>query len=137
MYQASWGLIAIALVGCVSHARQRLPELDGGFPTPEARLLACLDLQDRMIDWYVDDYLRKQPEPVSGPTRALFRAEWGNELAKGGTFDRFEMSCATSLTKPGYGCAMWAPTPTDVSECLKKNADHPQPIRTDDPRRTG
>lgn len=129
-------LLALILTGCVTVAHERPMPLDGGFPTPEARMLACLDIQDHIIDLYAADYLLQHSAELSSDQATTFRQTWGEQLARGGAFDKFESRCAVTLTESGFRCALRAGSPRDVTGCLNAYDEKPL-VFTQHPRQTG
>ena len=67
-------------------------------PDEEQKLLACLDLQDHIVDLYAREYVEHEGISLTSTEKVAFRDGWAEELAKRGTFDRFEQSCFYSLT---------------------------------------
>lgn len=114
------GLVAFLLVAACSEALPPPPPQYGGFMTQTQREAACLDMRDHLVDLYADAYLKDHGENLPSPEeRRLFRDGWADELAKGGTFDRFEASCFASLKVPQYECAEGAKTTEGVEACMK------------------
>lgn len=70
--------LAILLVGCARAAPAHAPIEDAGFPTPEARMLACLDLQDHIVDLYVAEYVAAHADELDSLEREAFRQGWGD-----------------------------------------------------------
>ena len=115
-------LFALLLVGCSCAAslptRLPAPPPYGGFKSPDARLLACIDLQDKTINLYLQAYQDENPGDLDGMTPAVFREAWTSELEKSGAFDRFEKSCFYSLTTEERDCAMGAMSVNALRTCL-------------------
>ncbi|HEY8041204.1 MAG TPA: hypothetical protein VIF15_15465 [Polyangiaceae bacterium] len=110
------------LAGCASRSSSDTnaprPE-HARFVTEEQKLLACLDLRDHIVDLYANDYVEQQGLAMSSAERTAFRAGWAEELAKKGTFDRFERSCFYSLTPNKYRCGMASQTTDGLVACMK------------------
>jgi hypothetical protein len=89
------------------------------FATDEQKLLACLDLRDHVVQLYADEYVEQQGLAMTETELAAFRDGWGQELAKRGTFSRFEQSCFVSLTPRKYHCGMASQTADGLVACMK------------------
>ena len=112
------GIVLIATVaGCAAHdaAPARAPQ----FPSEEQKLLACLDLQDHIIDLYATEYVEHEGITLTSTEKVAFRDGWAEELAKRGTFDRFEQSCFSGLTPNKYECGMQSSTTGGLVACMK------------------
>jgi hypothetical protein len=112
------GIALIAtLAGCAAHdhAEARAPQ----FPNEEQKLLACLDLQDHIVDLYAREYVEHEGISLTSTEKVAFRDGWAEELAKRGTFDRFEQSCFYSLTPNKYECGMQSSTTGGLVACMK------------------
>ena len=81
--------------------------------------MACLDLRDHIVDLYADEYVEEQGLTLSGAERAAFRHGWAEELARKGTFERFEQSCVSSLTPRKYQCGMASTSTGSLVACMK------------------
>jgi hypothetical protein len=92
------------------------------FATEEQKLLACLDLRDHVVALYADEYVEQQGLDMTQTERAAFRDGWAEELAKKGTFERFEQSCFYSLTPRRYQCGMASQTTDGLAACMKLSA---------------
>lgn len=119
---SSLALVLVALVGCASRspseaksARAKTPQFD----TEEQKQLACLDLRDHIVALYADEYVEQQGLEMSKNERDAFRSGWAEELAKKGTFERFEQSCFFSLTPRKYQCGMASQTTDGLAACMK------------------
>jgi hypothetical protein len=114
-------LAAFALTGCASSAPAKVPRSvqDPQFANEEQRLLACLDLRDHIVDLYATEYVVREGLEMSQQERTAFRDGWAEELAKRGTFDRFEQSCFFSLTPRKYECGMASQTTDGLVACMK------------------
>jgi hypothetical protein len=122
-------LLAIALGGCASSgaspgAQANAPQKPAAAPAAtftsnEAKLLACLDLRDHIVDLYATQYVTQQGLSLSTEEKTAFRNGWAEELAKKGTFDRFERSCFSGLTPKKYQCGMQSTTPGGIVACMK------------------
>lgn len=124
--QAALGLLLIvalvvALAGCGEHSAPpvNVPHRNQVFGTDEQRLLACLDLRDHIVDLYASEYVSREGLSMSLEERSAFRDGWAEELAKRGTFDRFEQSCFLSLTPSKYRCGMASQTTDGLVACMK------------------
>jgi hypothetical protein len=51
--------------------------------------------------------------------RAAFRNGWAEELAKRGTFERFERSCFFGVTRRKYDCGMQSQTTDGLVTCMR------------------
>src|ERR1700742_401439 len=93
-------LALVSVSGCASHPEvaTRTPV----FSNDQQKLLACLDLQDHIVDLYTSEYVANEGIELSSNERVAFRDGWAEELAKRGTFDRFEQSCVYGLTPTKY-----------------------------------
>jgi len=115
--------LVVALVGCaarnVNEAKGPHRAQDGQFTTEEQKILACLDLQDHIVDLYAADYVSREGVMMSAAERTAFRDGWAEELAKRGTFDRFEQSCFYGLTPRKYQCGMQSQTTGGLVACMK------------------
>jgi hypothetical protein len=111
----------VALAGCGSQAVPPVstPHHAQAFGTEEQRLLACLDLRDHIVDLYASEYVSREGLAMSLEERSAFRDGWAEELAKRGTFDRFEQSCLFSLTPSKYRCGMASQTTDGLVACMK------------------
>jgi hypothetical protein len=110
-------LFIAALGGCAAHP-PRAPQ-GAEFSNQEQKLLACLDLQDHIVDLYASEYVEHEGITLSSTERVAFRDGWAEELAKRGTFDRFEQSCFYSLTPGKYECGMHSQTTGGLEACMK------------------
>ena len=112
--------LLLALVSCAHATPVASPRVT--FPTDEARLSACLDLRDHIVDLYVDDYLAEHNASLSPLDHEAFTVGWREELAKRGTFDRFEQTCFAGLTPGKLRCGMAAKAPDALEACMKLDA---------------
>jgi hypothetical protein len=118
-------VLVVSITGCAStipsgsglNAPRSASE--GQFTTEEQKLLACLDLQDHIVDLYADEYVTREGVRMSSAERTAFRDGWAEELAKRGTFDRFEQSCFSGLTPRKYQCGMQSQTTDGLVACMK------------------
>ncbi len=114
-------LLATALFGCASHnieqakSTPHTPE----FTNEDQKVLACLDLRDHIVDLYAREYVSREGLSMSPAERVAFRDGWAEELAKRGTFERFEQSCFYSLTPRKYQCGMHSQTTGGLVACMK------------------
>jgi hypothetical protein len=116
------GLLSIVFVASCSSqgtAPVNTPHRGQAFGTEEQRLLACLDLRDHIVDLYASEYVSREGLSMSREERSAFRDGWAEELAKRGTFDRFEQSCFFSLTPSKYRCGMASQTTDGLVACMK------------------
>ena len=90
-----------------------------GFPTEEQRILACLDLQDHIVDIFAEEYVSRENVRLTANQRQAFRAGWAEQLAKGGTFEPFEQSCFGNLTTTRFDCGMSSRTTGGVEACMR------------------
>ncbi len=98
------------------------PQKDSQFTSEEQRELACLDLRDHIVALYADEYVEQQGLTLTRAERAAFRDGWAQELARKGTFERFEQSCFYGLTPRKYKCGMASNTTDGLSACMKLSA---------------
>jgi cytochrome c biogenesis protein ResB len=114
-------VLTVSLVGCTSPRMKsaQSAERDAKFASEEQKLLACLDLRDHIVDLYADQYVEREGLAMTEPERTAFRAGWAEELAKRGTFERFEQSCFFGVTPRKYRCAMESPTTDGLIVCMK------------------
>ena len=110
-------LLAPGLAGCAAQAKAGASSAE--FATDERKLLACLDLQDHIVDLYAKEYVEHENLTMSSTERVAFRDGWAEELAKRGTFDRFEQSCFYTLTPGKYECGMQSQTTGGLAACMK------------------
>jgi hypothetical protein len=114
--------IAVFLTACASRSAREASAKAAGkeaFSTEEKRMMACLDLRDHIVDLYADEYVEEQGLNMSGNERVAFRHGWAEELARKGTFERFEQSCFYGLTPRKYECGMASTTTDGLSACMK------------------
>lgn len=116
-------LIVVVLLGCASRKTTDATSAHAPGPselaTEEQRLMACLDLRDHIVTIYADEYVEQQGLELSANERAAFRNGWAEEIAKKGTFERFERSCFFSLTPRKYRCGMASQTADGLVACMK------------------
>jgi hypothetical protein len=114
-------VLVVALAGCASRAGADAtsPHRTQPFATEEQKLLACLDLRDHIVELYATEYVSREGLTLSREERTAFRDGWAEELAKRGTFDRFEQSCFYSLTPSKYRCGMASQSPDGLAACMK------------------
>jgi hypothetical protein len=112
--------LLLALVGCAARDGQgAAPPHGAQFATEEQKLMACLDLRDHVVALYADEYVEQQGLEMSQTERTAFRNGWAVELAKKGTFERFEQSCFYGLTPRKYECGMASQTTDGLVACMK------------------
>jgi hypothetical protein len=119
---ATLGLVlVVALAGCGSRSANPVtpPQRTQAFVTEEQKLLACLDLRDHIVELYASEYVSREGIAMSRQERVAFRDGWAEELAKRGTFDRFEQSCFYSLTPSKYHCGMASQSTDGLVACMK------------------
>jgi hypothetical protein len=92
------------------------------FKTEEQKLSACLDLRDHIVDLYASAYVASEGLSMSPIERTAFRDGWAEELAKRGTFERFERSCFYGVTPRKYECGMQSRTTDGLVACMKLSA---------------
>jgi hypothetical protein len=114
----------IALAGCASHNEAKAPQhaRDAAFANEEQKILACLDLRDHIVDLYANEYVHERGLDMDPAQRTAFRDGWAEELAKKGTFQRFEQSCFFSLTPRKYQCGMASQTTDGLVACMRLSA---------------
>src|SRR5215469_12805282 len=120
-------VVAFMAMGCASRAptQTTASARSGqgvGFENEEQKLMACLDLRDHIVELYADEYVNEQGLAMNRAERAAFRAGWAEELARKGTFERFEQSCFYSLTPRKYRCGMASQTTDGLVACMKLSA---------------
>jgi hypothetical protein len=115
-------VVALWLSGCASSAATGAAQPKVAFANDEAKLLACLDLRDHIVDLYASKYVSEQGMVLTAAERTAFRDGWAEELAKKGTFERFERSCFFGLTPRKYECGMASKTPDGLVACMKLTA---------------
>jgi hypothetical protein len=119
--RARWiGILALTLAGCASRTTAPLSAaaIDVQFTTEEQKMLACLDLQDHIVDLYTEEYETREGVQMSAVERSAFRDGWAEELAKRGTFDGFEQSCVAGVTPQVFACGMRSRTTSGIVECM-------------------
>jgi hypothetical protein len=114
----------LALSACSPRSEAKGPHSGQGsqFANEEQKLLACLDLRDHIVDLYATEYVVREGLAMSQQERTAFRDGWAEELAKRGTFDRFEQSCFFSLTPRKYECGMASQSTDGLVACMKLSA---------------
>ena len=121
---------ALALVVALVHCASARPDgqatkapgatgVGSEFGTEEQKLTACLDLRDHIVDLYADAYVSSEGLSMNPVERAAFRDGWAEELAKRGTFERFERSCFYGVTPRKYECGMASQTTDGLVACMK------------------
>jgi hypothetical protein len=118
-----------ALVACASRSTSVAnpsPAQEPQFASNDARIVACLELRDHIVDLYALEYFEEHNESALTPEeRVAFRDGWAEELAKRGTFARFESSCYYGLTPRRYACGMASTSPGRLVQCMKlSSAEH-------------
>jgi hypothetical protein len=113
--------LAVGLTACARTASEPRTALFG-FSTEDQRILACLDLQDHIVDIFADEYVSRQGVSLTAHERAAFRDGWAEQLAKRGTFEAFEQSCFGNLTTQRYDCGMHSRTTGGVEDCMRLSA---------------
>ena len=109
-----------ALVACSSRATPaKSGGFDAAFTTEEQKILACLDLRDHIVDLYATDYVAREGTDLTAAQRVAFRDGWAEQLAKRGTFERFEQSCFSGLTPRKYRCGMQSQTTGGLAACMR------------------
>jgi hypothetical protein len=116
--------VFVALAAGGSACARRVPPPQAppslfGFSTEEQRILACLDLQDHIVDLFADEYVSREGVRLTQHQRAAFRDGWAEQLAKGGTFEPFERSCFGNLTPRRFDCGMSSRTTDGVEACMR------------------
>lgn len=110
--------IAVALTtgSCVSAAKMDAGEPD--FADDGARMLACLDIEDRLIRINADDYIARHRVVFTREERDAFIEGWGRELSHLGTLDRWRSVCFRSLTPSRYRCGMSGADVDAIRACM-------------------
>jgi hypothetical protein len=119
---AALGLFVLsALAGCASSSVGPIqsPHKSPEFSTEEQKLMACLDLRDHIVEIYANEYVSREGLAMSTEEKTAFRSGWAEELAKRGTFERFEQSCSYSLTPSKYRCGTASESTDKVVACMK------------------
>jgi hypothetical protein len=113
--------LVVALAGCAAHTAgsAAAPRRTQAFVTEEQRLSACLDLRDHIVELYANEYVSREGIAMNRDQRTAFRDGWAEELAKRGTFERFEQSCFYSLTPTKYRCGMASQSTGGLVACMK------------------
>ncbi|MDP9149489.1 MAG: hypothetical protein M3O36_06060 [Myxococcota bacterium] len=116
--------LILALVGCAGKERHEAEWTHGSpaFANEEQKLLACLDLRDHIVELYANEYVANEGLALTSRERVAFRDGWAEELAKRGTFERFEQSCSYSLTPNKYRCGMASHTTDGLVACMKSGS---------------
>jgi hypothetical protein len=126
-FLAGFGCV-LALAACASRppaaGARSGRTVDPQFTTEDQKILACLDLRDHIVDLYATEYVSRGEErsQLSAAEMTAFRDGWAEELAKRGTFDRFEQSCFSGLTPLKYRCGMQSRTTDGLAACMKLSA---------------
>jgi hypothetical protein len=119
-------LIMLLSLGCAAHFTAKVsqePPRFGGFKSADARLLACIDLQDKAVDLYLRAYQDENPGDLDGVDPVIFRKLWTDQLEHDGAFDRFEKSCFYGLTTNMYQCAMHTTSVDGLQTCLASRGE--------------
>jgi hypothetical protein len=103
-------------------APEPIPKAPAQFTNEDQKILACLDLQNHIVDLYAGDYMSREGASLSPVERTAFRDGWAGELAKRGTFERFEQACFSGLTPRKYECGMQSQTTDGLVACMKLSA---------------
>lgn len=120
--------LGLGLTGCAAGPKSttaaRSPQVvpASQFPNQDQKILACLDLQDHIVDLYASDYVTREGSEMSTAERSAFRDGWAQELAKRGTFERFEQACFSGLTPGKYHCGMQSQTTDGLAACMRLSA---------------
>ena len=85
-------------------------------------MMACLDLRDHIVNLYADEYGSEQGLSLSSTERTAFRHDWAEELARKGTFEKFQQTCFYGLTPHKYDCGMASTTTDGLSACMRLSA---------------
>ncbi len=115
-------LFVASLSGCAGSKPAPKDAPSAQFTTEEQRMMACLDLQDHIVALYADEYVQEQGLTLDGRERDAFRSGWAEELARKGTFERFEQSCFYGLTPGRYHCGMASKTTDGLVACMRFSA---------------
>jgi hypothetical protein len=115
--------LIVVLAGCSSartNTAKGPPKSDvSEFRTEEQKLTACLDLRDHIVDLYADAYVAQEGLAMDPVERVAFRDGWAMELARRGTFERFERSCFYGVTPRKYECGMQSQSTGGLAACMK------------------
>jgi len=85
-------------------------------------MLACLDLRDHIVALYADEYVAENNLSLDRAEKVAFRNGWAEELARKGTFERFEQTCFSGLTPHKFECGMASTTTDGLVACMKLSA---------------
>ena len=117
---------AIAFLGCAAGGSKPGAASNASkaaqFINEEQRQMACLDLRDHIVALYADQYVEQEGLALSRAERTAFRDSWAQELARQGTFERFEQSCFYGLTPRKYECGMASSSTDGLAACMKLSA---------------
>jgi hypothetical protein len=123
---AFWLLAGIAGCASAQNARmladERVAVALPTFANEDQKLLACLDLRDHIVDLYANQYVVREGLAMSPAEGVAFRDGWAEQLAKRGTFERFEQSCFVTLTPRKYECGMASQSTDGLVACMKLSA---------------
>jgi hypothetical protein len=114
-------VLAAVLAGCASAGARpaNATHRAQAFVDEEQTQLACLDLRDHIVDLYADEYVSREGLTMTREQSRAFRVGWAEELARRGSFDRFEESCFYSLTPSKYRCGMASRSTDGLVACMK------------------
>ena len=113
------GLVGCLLIAACSEALPPAPPHYGGFMTQSQRESACLDMRDHIVDLYAESFLTERDKlSLSTAERQAYRDAYAEELAKKGTFQRFEESCFATLRVEQYECSMSVRSTEGVEVCM-------------------
>jgi hypothetical protein len=115
-------LAVLGCVGCATASPGKAAAASPQFTNEEQKMLACLDLRDHIVDLYANEYVDREGLEMNRAQRTAFRDGWAEELAKRGTFDRFERSCFFGVTPRKYECGMASHTTGGLVACMKLSA---------------
>ena len=118
-------LAVVTLLGCGSRggADAKSAAAKGEqFASNQQKELACLDLRDHIVALYADDYAEREGITMSESERDAFHSGWAEQVAKKGSFDRFQQSCFLSLTPVRYRCGMASQSTDALVACMKSSA---------------
>jgi hypothetical protein len=117
-------LLSLSILGCAAHgADQAKPAAPASrepqFANDEARMIACIELRDHIVDLYAGEYEERGMMTFTPEEREAFREGWAEELERRGTFERFARSCLLDLTPRKFECGMASKTPDRLVACMK------------------
>src|SRR5260370_29109427 len=90
--------LVVSLIGCASTPRNDTSATprqhsDPQFTTEEQKILACLDLQDHIVDLYATEYVSREGVQMRSSEQTAFLAGWAEVPAIRLTLVRFVRTC--------------------------------------------